>query len=47
VAVLFRGNQAAGYHQVKFNGAGLASGVYYYRLRAGDFMQTKSLILLR
>jgi hypothetical protein len=47
IAVLFRGNQEAGYHEVRFDGPGLASGVYFYRLEAGGFVQTKSLLLLR
>jgi hypothetical protein len=37
----------AGYHDVHFDATGLASGVYYYRLRAGDFTKNKSLLLLR
>ncbi len=41
------GEREAGYHQVKFDAAGLSSGVYFYRLRAGDFVQTRKLILVR
>jgi hypothetical protein len=47
VATLVDGETAAGYHEVKFNAARLASGVYFYRLQAGDFVQTRKLLLLR
>jgi hypothetical protein len=46
VALLQRGEQEAGYHEVMFDGSGLSSGVYYYRLRAGDFVQSRTLIFL-
>jgi hypothetical protein len=36
-----------GYHAVVFSATGLASGVYFYRLEAKDFVSTKRLILLR
>lgn len=39
--------QQAGYHEAHFDGTNRASGVYFYRLRAGDFIQTMRLILLR
>jgi hypothetical protein len=47
VAQLVNGDMEAGYHQVKFDRSGLSSGIYFYRLRAGDFVETKRLILIR
>jgi len=47
VAVLQSGEQEAGYHEVKFDGSGLSSGVYFYRLRAGEFVESKQFLLLR
>jgi hypothetical protein len=39
--------KAAGYFDVQFNGSELPSGVYFYRLQAGDFVQTRKMILLK
>jgi flagellar hook assembly protein FlgD len=47
VALLQNGEQEAGYHEVKFDGSGLSSGVYYYRLTAGTFVEMKKLLLVR
>ena len=47
VATLTDGVQEAGEHRVRFDGSGLASGVYFYQLRAGAYAGTKKLLLLR
>jgi hypothetical protein len=47
VALLQNGEQEAGYHEVKFDGSGLSSGVYFYRLQAGEVVQTRKLLLIR
>lgn len=47
IATLAQGNQSAGMHQVRFNADGFASGVYFYQLRLGQFVQTRKLMLLR
>lgn len=39
--------QTAGEHQVKWMVKGLSSGIYFYRLQAGDYSETKKLILQR
>jgi hypothetical protein len=47
VATLYSGVQHAGIHTVMFDGKGLASGVYLYRLKSGTFTETKKLILMK
>jgi len=47
VATLFSGHKDAGTHTVQWDATGQPSGVYFYRLRAGDFTQTRKLVLLR
>lgn len=37
----------AGGYEVEFNAIGLASGVYYYQLHAGEYLQTKKMLLLQ
>ena len=40
-------HQSAGEHLVTFDASGLASGVYFYRLQAGAYHDTKKLLLLK
>lgn len=47
VARLVQAEQAAGVHEARFDGSGLSSGVYFYRIQSGSFTQTKRLLLMR
>jgi hypothetical protein len=47
VETLVNVNQKAGSYQVNFNASKLASGVYIYRLQAGDFTQSMKMMLLK
>lgn len=47
VVTLVNKEQPAGAYEVEFNAAGLSSGIYFYRLQAGSFIEIKKMILLR
>ena len=47
VAVLINEEQDKGFHKVDFSSSNLPSGVYFYQLKAGDFISVKKMILLR
>ena len=47
VARLVDGAMPAGQHRARWDASGLPSGVYLYRLTAGDFSQTKRMTLLK
>ncbi|MCZ7609732.1 MAG: T9SS type A sorting domain-containing protein [Ignavibacterium sp.] len=47
VATLVKEEQEAGYKEVKFEAINIASGMYVYRLQAGNYISTKKMMLLR
>ena len=47
VATLFQGFQKAGSYTANFDASKLASGVYMYRLQAGQFDATKKMLYLK
>jgi len=47
VATLVSEKQNIGFHQVEWDASGFASGVYYYRIEAGEVMDVKKMMLLR
>jgi hypothetical protein len=46
-AVITNQFYSAGTHSIKFDASSLSSGVYYYQIFAGDFIQTKKMIFLK
>ena len=47
VATLVNEEKPAGSYEVKFDAAGLSSGIYFYKLQTGSFVETKKMILLK
>ena len=47
VATLVDEVKAAGSHNVTWNASNVASGVYFYKLTAGDLTLTKKMVLLK
>ncbi|HCA81243.1 MAG TPA: hypothetical protein DEP53_16050 [Bacteroidetes bacterium] len=47
VATLVNAEQSPGRYRVMFDARNLTSGVYFYRLRAGNFIDTKKLVLVK
>ena len=47
VAELVNGEVGAGYHEVKFDGSRLSSGIYFYKLTAGSFTQINKMLLMK
>lgn len=47
VAVLVNEIQAPGQHQADFNASKLASGVYFYQIHAGSYLNVKKMVLIK
>jgi hypothetical protein len=47
VAELVNGDTEPGYHSVMWDAAGLPSGIYFVRMEAGEFVQTRKVVLLK
>lgn len=47
VATLVDEQKSPGIYQVEFNGTNLSSGIYFYTLQAGNFTETKKLVLMK
>ncbi|GEM_PF-1793129 len=47
IAVLINKTQMPGHYQATFESGSLSSGVYFYTLRAGTFIRTKKMLILR
>lgn len=47
IAVLVNEVKPAGNYSVTFEGTGLSSGIYFYKIESGDFSQTKKMLLVK
>jgi hypothetical protein len=47
IKTLVNEEKSAGNYEVEFNSENIPSGIYFYQLKAGDFIQTKKMILLK
>jgi len=47
VATLVNEEKPAGNYEISFNASQLSSGIYFYKLQTGSFVETKKMILLR
>ena len=47
VATLVNEEKSAGNYEIIFDASQLSSGIYFYKMQAGSFVETKKMILLR
>ncbi|PJA53042.1 MAG: hypothetical protein CO167_08180, partial [Candidatus Marinimicrobia bacterium CG_4_9_14_3_um_filter_48_9] len=47
VATLVNADQSAGLHRINFNATTLSTGIYFYRLEAGEFAATQKMVLMK
>jgi hypothetical protein len=47
IKTLVKKHMPIGHHQVQFNGRHLPSGVYFYRLEAGEYVKVRKMLLVK
>ena len=47
IATLINEEKPAGEYEVEFNATGLPSGIYFYQIKVGLFIQTKKMVLIK
>jgi hypothetical protein len=47
VATLVNERKDAGFFQFEFDASNYASGLYFYKIEAGDFVETKKMMLVK
>ncbi|MBK8981341.1 MAG: T9SS type A sorting domain-containing protein [Ignavibacteria bacterium] len=47
VTTLVNEKQSAGSYEIEFDGSGLSSGIYFYKIEAGDFRQVKRMVMVK
>ena len=47
VAELYKGTNTPGYHTISWNALGHSSGIYYVKMRTGEYISTQKLMLVK
>jgi hypothetical protein len=47
LATLINEEKSAGNYSIEFDASNIPSGVYFYTLQAGEFIQTKKMVLMK
>jgi hypothetical protein len=47
LAIVVEGLMPAGYHRVSWDASGVSSGIYFYRITAGEFVEVRTMTLLK
>ncbi|NNG27342.1 MAG: T9SS type A sorting domain-containing protein, partial [Ignavibacteriaceae bacterium] len=47
IVTLVNGEKQSGSYELVFDASALSSGIYFYQLKAGNFIQTKKMVLMK